>query len=329
MQAALLHRYGEPLTIAEVPAPAVGPRDVLIKVHAASVNPIDVKIRAGAQRGAIRYRLPWITGMDVSGEVIGVGAEVTRFSVGDAVFSSPGHRRPGCYAEQVAIPEEEVALKPKNLSHVEAATIPLVGLTAWQSLMPRLAERRGQRVFIQAGSGGVGTFAIQLARHFGAEVATTCSAGNGQLVSGLGADTVIDYRSQRFEDVLSEVDIVLDSLGGSERDRAFPVLKKGGRLATIVSGLPAYTARYGPNLGVLASGLSVVRFKLQGLAAGVQTAAVLRKADGEQLAQIAALVEQGAIRPVVDAVYPLAEIAAAHAHVETGRTRGKVAIQVV
>ncbi|MFT5679449.1 MAG: NADPH:quinone reductase-like Zn-dependent oxidoreductase [Myxococcota bacterium] len=329
MQAALLHRYGEPLTLAEVPAPIVGPRDVLIRVHAASVNPIDVKIRAGTQRGAMRYKLPWITGMDVSGEVIGVGAEVTRFSMGDEVFSSPGHRRPGCYAEQVAIPEDEVALKPTNLTHTEAATIPLVGLTAWQSLMPRLAEKRGQKVFIQAGSGGVGTFAIQLARHFGAEVTTTCSAANGQLVSGLGADTVIDYHSQRFEEVLSDVDIVLDSLGGEQRDRAFAVLKKDGRLATIVSGLPGYSKRFGPNLGVVASGLSVVRFKLKGLVAGVQTAVVIRRADGEQLAQIAALIEQGAIRPVIDRVYPLAEIAAAHAHVETGRTRGKVAIQVV
>jgi alcohol dehydrogenase len=327
MQAALLHRYGEPLLLSDVPAPTVGPRDVLIAVHASSVNPIDVKIRAGSQRGALRYRLPWIVGLDVSGEVIAVGEAVRRFSVGDAVFAAPDPRRPGCYAEQVAVAEDAVARKPDNLSHVEAATIPLVGLTAWQCLMPRLSQG-GQRVLIQAGSGGVGTFAIQLARHFGAHVATTCSASSGQLVAGLGADTVIDYRSQRFEEVLSELDIVLDALGGEERDRALSVVRRGGRVASIVSGLPGYTERFGPNLGLLAAVLSVLRFRLRGLVAGVEAAAVLKKPDGQQLAEIAALLSSGAIRPVVERVYPLAEINAAYAHVETGRTRGKVAVAV-
>lgn len=326
MKAALLTRYGEPLSIEEVPPPIMRDDDVLIDVHATSINPVDVKVRAGSQRGVMRYSLPWITGMDVSGVVAAVGSKVQDFRVGDAVYSSPGFRRPGCFAEQVAIPAAEVARKPANVSHAEAATIPLVGLTAWQCLMPHLAQRTGQKVFIQAGSGGVGSFAIQLARHFGAQVSTTCSPRNTQLVQSLGADTVIDYRTQRFEDVIREVDIVLDALGGTERDRAFAVLRRGGRLASIVSGLPAYTKRFGPNLAVGAVVVSLIRFKLRGALAGVEAASVIRKADGEQLAKITQLVEAGAIRPVVEREYRFSEINAAQDHVQSGRTRGKVAV---
>ena len=330
MQAVLLDRYGPPdvLRLAEVPDPTPGPRDVLVRVRASSVNPVDCKIRAGGQRGVLRYALPWILGLDVSGEVAAVGEQVTRFAVGDAVFGSPSHRRPGCYAELVAIDAGELAHKPGSLTHIEAATLPLVGQTAWMCLMPWLTERPGQQVFVQAGAGGVGSLAIQLARHHGAHVATTCSPKNAQLVSSLGAAQIIDYRTQRFEDVLSEQDIVLDSLGGQARRRAMGVLRRGGRLATIVSGMPGYTERFGPNLAVVAALVAMGRMKVQGLLAGVKTASVLRKPDAQILAQLAALVEQGALRPVVDTVYPLAEIAAAHAHVETGHARGKVAIAV-
>lgn len=328
MRAAITPRYGPPevIRIEEVPPPELQPDDLLIQVHASSVNPVDCKIRSGGSRGAIRYTLPWIQGMDLSGVVLAVGDRATGFSVGDEVYASPGHKRPGCYAEQVAVPAREVALKPKNLSHTQAATLPLVGLTAWQSLMPELEQGPGKKVFIQAGAGGVGTFAIQLARHFQAQVSTTCSPRNAQLVRDLGADRAIDYRSERFQDILQDQDIVLDSLGDEQRDLAFTVLRRGGRLSSIVSGLPGYTKRFGPNLGLAASILSMVRFKLQGFASGKHADIVIRKADGVQLSRITELVEQGAIRPVVDKVYPLEDIAQAHAHVETGRTQGKVAI---
>lgn len=332
MRAVLLESYGPPevLRVGEAPEPVVGPRDLLIDVRASSVNPVDWKIRKGTQRGLLRYRLPWIPGMDVSGVVTQIGEAVTGFSVGDEVFASPTWRRPGCYAERVAVAEPQVARKPPNLSHEEAASIPLVGLTAWACLMPRLAERPGQRVFIQAGSGGVGTFAIQLARHHGAWIATTCSARNARLVTGLGADLVIDYRSQRFEQALADnggpVDIVLDALGGEQRERAFSVLARGGRLASIVSGLPANTERYGPDLGALVTLAGSAGFALKGLARGVNAASVVRSADGAILAQIAALLEAGVIAPVIDRVYPMDQVAEAHRYMETGRARGKVVL---
>ncbi len=328
MKAAVIHQYGEPevLRIEEAPEPALRDNDVLIAVRASSVNPVDWKIRRGVQRGLIRLKMPWILGMDVSGEVIGVGPGVRGFKVGDEVFSSPTHKRPGCYAERVAVDAAAVAKKPANLSHEEAASIPLVGLTAWGCMMPRLRDRPDQRVFIQAGSGGVGTFAIQLANAYGAWVATTCSPGNHQLVRDLGADLTIDYRSQRFEEVLSEIDIVLEAIGPADRDRAFEVLRRGGRLASIASGIPAATRRWGPNLGVAAVGLSLLRFKLKGLARGIDAASVLRDSSGEQLSQIAALLERGVIRPVIDRVFPMDEVAEAHAYMETGRARGKVVL---
>jgi NADPH:quinone reductase-like Zn-dependent oxidoreductase len=183
-------------------------------------------------------------------------------------------------------------------------------------------------VFIMAGSGGVGTFAIQLAKHYGAEVFTTCSARNHELVRSLGADTVIDYTTTAFEDVLSDLDIVLDALGHEAQQRALPLVKRGGLLASIVSGLPENTARYGPELGVLATGLGIAKLRLAGLRRGVAARTVVRKSDGEQLAAIGALVEAGAIRPVIDQVFPLDAIADAHRLGETGRIRGKVVIQI-
>jgi len=330
MKAVLMDRYGPPdvLRVTDVPDPTPGPKDVLVAVKASSINPIDYKIRAGGQRGLIRYTLPWIPGLDLSGVVVATGDAVTRFSVGDEVYGSPAHNRPGCHAELIAVSERELARKPRNITHVEAATLPLVGQTAWMCLMPWLQQKTAQKVFIQAGAGGVGTFAIQLARHHGAHVATTCSPSNNQLVSSLGAAEVIDYKTQRFEDVLRDQDIVLDALGGDARRKAMGVLRRGGRLASIVTGLPGYTERFGPNLAVLAVLASLARMKLRAALAGVQAAAVIRKPDGALLEKITPLVEQGAIRPVVDAVYPLADIAEAHRHVERGHTRGKVAIAV-
>jgi NADPH:quinone reductase-like Zn-dependent oxidoreductase len=331
MRAAVLDTYGPPsvLSVREVdPPPLTRPNEVRVAIHASSINPIDWKIRAGMQRGAIRYTLPRALGMDFSGVITEIGEAVTDFEVGDEVMGSPSHTSPGCYAEQTVVAAAEIAKKPANLDHVEAATLPLVGLTAWQCLLPKLAEHAGQRVFIMAGSGGVGSFAIQLAKHHGAWVATTCSERNRSLVEDLGADLHIDYRTTRFEDVLSDLDLVLDSLGYEATQRALPLVKRGGRLASIVSGLPGNTEKYGPTLGVAATGLGIVQLKVQGWRLGIDASTVVKRPRGDQLAAIASLVEQGAIRPVVDRVFPLDDIADAHAYGETGRISGKVAIQV-
>jgi NADPH:quinone reductase-like Zn-dependent oxidoreductase len=330
MRAARIHRYGaaDELRIEEVPEPTPGPHDVLVEVHAASVNPIDAKIRAGFQRALVHKTFPTILGLDVAGVVAAVGAEVSRFAVGDAVFSSPTHRREGTYAEYVAIDEQQVARAPEGLSHLEAATLPLVGLTAWQCLVEAARLRRGERLFVQAGSGGVGMFAIQLGRHLGAHVATTTSARNADLVRELGAERVIDYAAERYDDVLGDYDVALESLGGEHKARARSILRRGGRLTYINTGLPPLVRRYGPHLGVAAAGLAMATFAFSSRLRGVKAKAVVRSPDGEQLAEIAQLVELGAIRPLVADVFPLADVAAAHKSLESGRTRGKIAIAV-
>src|SRR5688572_19401138 len=208
MKAAVIEHYGPPevLHLGEAPEPICGPRDVLIEVHASSVNPIDTKIRRGGMRGVIHYRLPWVLGLDVSGVVKEVGSKVTRFRPGDEVYSSPTHRRSGCYAELVAIDERAVGRKPKNISHGEAAGIPLAGITAWMSVVEKARAAAGKKILVHAGAGGVGSLAIQIAKHFGAHVATTASARNTELVASLGADEIIDYTKQRYDELLSGFD---------------------------------------------------------------------------------------------------------------------------
>lgn len=329
MRAARIHEYGPPevLRIEEVPRPSPGPDDLLVEVHAASVNPIDTKIRRGGQRGAVRLRLPAILGLDVSGVVVEVGRRVTRFKPGDAVFSSPTHRRPGTYAEYTVLHQDQTAPKPANLTHEEAASIPLVGLTTWQCFEDAKLQR-GESVFIPAGSGGVGTFAIQLAKQLGAHVTTTTSARNVELVTALGADRVVDYGKERFEEVVTDQDVVLDTLGHEAREKALGVLRRGGRLVSIVGGLPEATERYGPNLALLVAGLGILRLRIAGLRRGLRATMVVRDPDGAQLALIGGLCASGAIRPVVDRVYPLDEITEAHRHSESGRARGKIVVRI-
>ncbi len=331
MRAARIHGYGPPevLRIDDIPAPEVRPNDVLIEVHASSVNPVDTKIRSGGQRGVVRYALPHTLGLDVSGVVTAVGERVTAFEVGDEVVSSPTHKRPGCYAEYVAIDASAVAKKAPSLSHHEAASIPLVALTAWQGVVDFGRVKEGDRVFVQAGSGGVGSIAIQIAKHFGAHVAATCSTRNVELVESLGADQVIDYTKQDYAEVLSEQDLVVDNLGYEHLAKGRSVLKRGGRLAMNVGGIPAATKAYGPNLGAVVAISKVVSFTVATrLFHGVAAKSVLRPSDGERLAQIMALCESGAIRPVIDRVFDLDAIAEAHAYSETGRARGKIVIAV-
>lgn len=330
MRAAVLHRYGPPehLRVEEVPEPILErPTDVRVAVRAAALNPIDWKVRAGLQRGAIRLRLPWVWGLDLAGEVLEVGPAVERFAVGDLVMGCPDWRRRGSYAEQCVLDASLLCHKPGSLSFPEAAGLPLVGLTAWQCLLPRLADRPGQRVLIQAGAGGVGHVAIQLAKHHGAWVAATCSERNRAFLESLGVDQVVDYQKERWWEVLDGLDVVLDALGYDERQHALEAVRRGGRVASIVSGLPAGTRRYGPTLGVIATGLGVASFWLRGRLRGIDAATVIKRTDTEQLCALAQLAEQRVVEVHVDRRFPLEAIAEAHAYGETGRIRGKVILE--
>ena len=236
MKAFILDRYGKkrPLRPAEVPVPELRDDEVLVEVHAAGVNLLDAKIRSGEFKLILPYRLPLILGHDVAGVVVKkLGAGVRQFKLGDEVCARADDFRIGTFAEFVPVKEASLALKPKGLAMEEAAAIPLVALTAWQALVEKAGLKKGQTVFVQAGSGGVGTFAIQLAKHLGATVATTASAANAVLVKGLGADVVVDYKTQDFEQVLSDCDVVLHSQDGQTLDKSLHVLKRGGKLVSI------------------------------------------------------------------------------------------------
>ena len=331
MRAVRLHAYGgvEHLRLEEVERPEPGPGQVLIRVRASAINPVDWKIREGNQRAVIPLKLPAILGMDVSGEVVEVGPEVGDFQPGDEVFGSPHHTRQGGYAEYVVMNASEVAPKPPSLSHVQAASMPLAGLTAWESLVVKGELEAGQRVFIQSGAGGVGSLAVQLARHLGAEVTTTCSAGNADFVRALGATTVVDYREQRFDEVVRDQDLVLDTMGGKILRRSVICLRRGGILVTINTGLPRAARLFGPWLGVLAVGWQLFTCWVRArMSLGVRFRLAVRPASGELLAKLGDLVEAGALTPVVGSVYPLSELAAAHAESEAGHSRGKIVIDL-
>jgi NADPH:quinone reductase-like Zn-dependent oxidoreductase len=332
MKAFVVDKYRKKaaLRLAHMQEPALGADDVLVQVHAAGVNLLDSKIRDGEFKLFLPYRPPFIIGHDVAGTVGKVGPSVRRFKVGDEVYARPRDHRVGTFAEFIAINEADVALKPKNLNMAEAASIPLVGLTAWQALVEVGKVKPGQKVFIQAGSGGVGTFAIQLAKHLGATVATTTSAANVELVKSLGADVVIDYKTQDFEKILSGYDLVLNSQDQKTLDKSLRVLKPGGQLISI-SGPPdpAFAKDLGLNLflklvmRLLSRG---VRKKAKGL--GIRYSFLFMHAQGQQLSEIRSLIESGVIRPVVDKVFPFEKTGDALAYVETGRAKGKVVITV-
>ena len=332
MKAFVVDRYRKKtaLRLADMPTPELREDEVLVEVHAAGVNLLDAKIRGGEFKLILPYRLPLILGHDVAGVVVKVGTRVRQLKPGDEVYARADDFRIGTFAEFVPVKEASLALKPKNLTMEEAASIPLVGLTAWQALVAKANLKKGQKVFIQAGSGGVGTFAIQLAKHLGAAVATTTSAANGALVKSLGADVVIDYRTQDFEDVLRDCDVVLNSQDGKTLEKSLRVLKGGGKLISI-SGPPdpefgnAVAAPWFVRLVMRL--LSVgVRRKAQGL--GVGYAFLFMKASGSQLREITRLIEAGAIRPVIDRVFPFESTNEALAYVEAGRAKGKVVIKI-
>lgn len=332
MRAFLIHRYGKNETgqIDDVPTPALRDDDVLIRVHAASVNALDTKIRRGDFKVILPYRLPLILGNDLAGTVERVGAGVSQFKPGDEVYARPDDDRIGTFAEFIAVSAASVALKPQNLTMVEAASLPLVALTAWQALVETAQLKPGQKVFIQAGSGGVGTVAIQLAKHLGAFVATTTSTPNVAWVKDLGADVVIDYRQQDFATELRDYDVVLNSLGKEELERSLQILKPGGHLISI-SGPP--TPTFATARGLAWPLKQVMRLLSHGIRSkakqkGVTYSFVFMRADGAQLSDITSLVESGAIVPVIDRVFPFEDTQGALAHVESGRAKGKVVVEL-
>jgi NADPH:quinone reductase-like Zn-dependent oxidoreductase len=332
MKAFVVDKYNKKgiLRLAEMPEPELQDHDVLVEVHAAGVNLLDSKIRTGEFKLILPYRRPFILGHDVAGMVVRVGTKVGKFKPGDEVYARPRDGRIGTFAESIAINEADVALKPKNLSMEEAASIPLVGLTAWQVLVDKASLKKGQKVFIQAGSGGVGTFAIQLAKQLGATVATTASAASADLVKSLGADVVIDYRKDDFEQVLSGYDVVLNSQDARTLEKSLTVLKPGGKLISI-SGPPdpEFARERGLNL-VLRMILRLLSraIRIKAKRRGVKFSFLFMWAQGDQLSKITSLIESGAIRPVVDRVFPFEATNEALAYLETGRAKGKVVIKV-
>lgn len=332
MKAFVLDRYGkkEQLRATDVPEPELRADDVLIEVHAAAVNLLDAKLRNGEFKLILPYHTPLVLGHDVAGVVVRVGPQVRQFKVGDEVYARADDFRIGTFAERIAVREDSVAIKPKNISMEEAASIPLVGLTAWQALVEKARVKKGQKVFIQAGSGGVGTFAIQLAKHLGATVATTTSAGNTALVKSLGADVIVDYKKEKFEEQLSSYDVVLNSQDGNTLSKSLGVLKPGGQLISI-SGPPDLPFAQDIQANWLLQQLMrVLSFgaRRQARRLGVGYAFLFMKASGSQLRQITPLIESGAIRPVIDKVFPFDATNEALAYVESGRAKGKVVIKV-
>ncbi len=322
------YKKNGPLRLADMPEPVIGADDVLVGIHATAINLLDSKVRDGEFKLFLPYRPPFILGHDLAGTVLRTGEKVRTFKPGDEVYARPRDGRAGTFAERIAVAASDLALKPATLSMEQAASIPLVGLTAWQALVELGKVKPGQKVFIQAGSGGVGTFAIQLAKHLGATVATTTSAANAELVRSLGADVVIDYKTQDFEELLSGYDLVLNSQDAKTLAKSLNVLKPGGKLISI-SGPP--DVRFAKSLGLNPVLRFVMRMLSRGIVKkarrrGVDYAFLFMRADGRQLAEIATLIDAGVIRPVVDKVYPFAQTADALAYVETGRAKGKIVV---
>lgn len=328
MRAFVVEKYKGPLQESDVPEPTVGERDVLVQVQAAGLNMLDEKIRAGEFKQILPYKLPLVPGNDVAGTVIRVGSKVRAFRSGDEVYARPDQDRIGTFAERIAVAESDLALKPASISMEEAGSLPLVALTAWQALVERGNVQPGQKVLIHAGAGGVGSIAIQLAKHLGATVATTASAANLDFVRELGADTAIDYRSQDFEQLLIGYDLVLDSLGGENLKKSLRVLKPGGK-AIGIAGPPDPAFARGAGLN------PVVRLIVATLSAGIRRQAkklgvsyefLFMRASGDQLRQITALIDGGALRPIVGRVFPFGQTIQALQSLEKGGIRGKAVI---
>ncbi|WP_085811406.1 NADP-dependent oxidoreductase [Sphingomonas sp. TZW2008] len=328
MRAFVIDRYKAPLTLREMPDPRPGPGEVVVAIAATSVNPIDFKLRDGEFKAVLPMAMPLILGGDLAGTVVALGMGADRFRIGDEVFARPDPI--GTFAERIAVAEADLARKPASLTMAEAASLPLVSLTAWQVLVERAAIKPGDKILIHAGSGGVGTIAIQLAKHLGAIVATTAGPDNLTLVKDLGADIVIDYRHEDFAEQLSGYDVVLNTLGSDVLEKSLKVLRPGGKLISI-SGPPdpAFARAIGANWIVRqVMRLLSARIRRKARRLGIDYSFLFMRADGAQLADIAGLVDAGVIRPVIDRTYAFGDTPAALARVESGRARGKVVVQV-
>jgi alcohol dehydrogenase len=332
MKAYTINHYSKEgkLQLVDVTEPVVKENDVLVQIHATSINLLDAKVKSGEFKLLLPYKFPLILGHDVAGVVTKVGSKVSRFKVGDEVFARPADFRIGTFAEYIAINQYDVALKPKNISMEHAASVPLVALTVWQAFVEKAKLKKGQKVFIQAGSGGVGTIAIQLAKHLGATVATTTSANNYELVKSLGADIVIDYKTQDFETILNEYDLVLNSQDEKTLEKSLRILKKGGKVISI-SGPPDVAFANETGLNFL---LKTVMFflsrkvKKQAKKLRVDYSFLFMKSNGKQLSEIGSLIEKSVIHPVIDKVFPFEQTNEAMFYVESGRAKGKVIVQV-
>ncbi|MGH0856466.1 NADP-dependent oxidoreductase [Bacillus pacificus] len=331
MKAMIIDKYGKvPMHMTEVPTPEINEYEVLAEIHAASINPIDFKIRDGKVKMLLKYEMPLILGNDCSGVITKVGSKVTRFKVGDEIYARPRKNKIGTFAEYIAIHEDDIALKPKNLSFEEAASIPLVGLTSYQALHDIMHLQKGQKILIHAGSGGVGTFAIQLAKIMGATVTTTASEAGANLVQSLGADEIINYKTEKFEEILTNYDAVFDTIGGTTLEKSFNIIKSGGNIVS-VSGTP--NARFGKEFG---SGFfktflfSLASKKLTALEKkhNAQYSFLFMKPSGDQLRTIANYIEAGKIKPVIDRVFPFEDAQKAMEYSEAGRAKGKIIVKM-
>lgn len=332
MKALTFKRYGKSPDIgfSDVPRPAIRDDEMLVEVHAVGLNPIDNMIPTGMFKPVLKFQLPATMGSDLAGVVKEVGSRVTRFKPGDAVFASLFDLGTGSLAELAVVPERVAAPMPTNLDFVQAASVPMVALTAWQAMKERGGVRAGHKVFIPAGAGGIGSMAIQLAKHFGAKVATTTSTGNVPLVRGLGADEVIDYKQQAFETVLRDYDFALGSLRDEEINKAIGVLKSGGKLVSLVGPLDAAFAKARKLNLVLRFVFGLMSRKVMRLAARRQVAYsfLFVRPDGAQLGEIGQLLRSGRVRPVIDKVFPFAQAPEALAYVAQGRAKGKVVVRL-
>ncbi|HZE41164.1 MAG TPA: NADP-dependent oxidoreductase [Stackebrandtia sp.] len=332
IRAYVLTRYGgaDAMELREVPEPVPGDGQVLIRVRAAGLNPVDYKIRQGQLRPITRLRLPIVAGSELSGVVEGLGDGVSGFAVGDRVFARVDKRRLGAYAPLAVVDQSYVANMPRALGFADAAGLPLAGLTALQALRDELNVTPGNRVFISGGAGGVGTLAIQIASHLGAAVATTASPRGEELVRSLGADTVIDYREQRFADVLRDYDAAFDLTGGRDLTDCFAILKPGATTVSIAGVPEPTTARVDLDAGpLLTAALWAASAKIRRRARrhGVRYRYLFMHPSGPDLAELARLVDAGKLRTVTDRVFPFDDIAEAFAHLERGHAKGKVIVQ--
>ena len=332
MKALTFKRYGKSPDIGfdNIPRPVPKANEMLVQVHAASVNPVDNMIMTGMFKPVLHFQLPATLGSDLAGVVIEVGSDVTRFKAGDAVFANIFDLGTGAIAEFAVVPESAAASKPANLDFVQAASIPMVGLTSWQALKERLNLRAGQKVFIPAGAGGIGTFAIQLAKHLGANVGTTTSTGNVELVRRLGADEIVDYKKQAFEQVLRGYDALLGTVKGDAIEKSIGVLKPGGKIVSLVGPLDAAFARARGLNFFLTFVFGLMSRKIIRLAKkrDITYSFLFARPDGAQLAEIGKLLEADRIQPVIDKVFPFEQAKEAFNYLAQGRSKGKVIVKM-